>query len=106
LPDLEHKRYPAIAKALGVPVDTLLHAIRSEGLRAKPGRPFFSSDNHPIIPDVYVFKSDGQWVVSSNDDGMPRFRINSYYPADLAGMRDPTDARARSWTRSCDPLSG
>jgi RNA polymerase sigma-54 factor len=93
LSDLEHKRYPAIAKALGVPVDAVLHAVKIiEGLEPKPGRPFFSSDNHPIIPDVYVFKSDGQWVVRLNDDGMPRFRINSYYRRFLTGKRDPTDA--------------
>ena len=93
LPDLEHKRYPAIAKALGVPVDAVLHTIKIiEGLEPKPGRPFFSSDNHPIIPDVYVFKSDGQWVVRLNDDGMPQFRINSYYRRFLTGKRDPTDA--------------
>ncbi|TLY31488.1 MAG: RNA polymerase factor sigma-54 [Nitrospirae bacterium] len=93
LVDLEHKRYPAIAKALGVPMDAVLHAIKIiEGLEPKPGRPFFASDNHPIIPDVYVFKSDGQWVVRLNDDGMPRFRINSYYRRFLAGKRDPTDA--------------
>src|SRR6266852_6111482 len=93
LSELEHKRYPAIAKALGVPLDAVLHAIKIiEGLEPKPGRPFFSSDNHPIIPDVYVFKSDGQWGVSLNDDGMPRFRINSYYRRFLTGKRDPTDA--------------
>lgn len=93
LSDLEHKRYPAIAKALGVPLDTVLHAIKIiEGLEPKPGRPFFSSDNHPIIPDVYVFKSEGQWTVRLNDDGMPRFRINSYYRRFLTGKRDPTDA--------------
>ncbi len=93
LADLEHKRYPAIAKALGVPMDAVLHALKIiEGLEPKPGRPFFASDNHPIIPDVYVFKSDGQWVVRLNDDGMPRFRINSYYRRFLAGKRDPSDA--------------
>src|SRR5713101_4730463 len=42
LSDLEHKRYPAIAKALGVPVEAVLHAIKIiEGLEPKPGRPFF-----------------------------------------------------------------
>src|SRR5881296_2342559 len=93
LSELEHKRYPAIAKALGVPLDAVLHAIKIiEGLEPKPGRPFFSSDNHPIIPDVYVSKSDGQWAVRLNDDGMPRFRINSYYRRFLTGKRDPTDA--------------
>jgi RNA polymerase sigma-54 factor len=93
LADLERKRYPAIAKTLGVSVDAVVHATKViEGLEPKPGRPFFTADNHPIIPDVYVVKSDGNWVVMLNDDGMPRIRISSSYRRFLAGKRDPSDA--------------
>src|SRR5712692_4707005 len=93
LADLERKRYPAIAKTLGVSVDAVIHATKViEGLEPKPGRPFFSAENHAIVPDVYVVKSDGAWVVALNDDGMPRFRISSYYRRLLAGRRDPSDA--------------
>jgi RNA polymerase sigma-54 factor len=93
LADLERKRYPAIAKALGVSLDAVLHATKViEGLEPKPGRPFFNFDIRPIIPDVYVVKSDGQWEVHLNDDGMPRFRISAYYRRFLVGKRDPSDA--------------
>lgn len=93
LADLERKRYAVVAKALGVSVEAVVHATKViEGLEPKPGRPFFSSENHPIVPDVYVMKSDGAWVVMLNDDGMPRFRITSYYRRLLAGRRDPSDA--------------
>src|SRR5438067_1971180 len=62
LPDLERKRYPAIAKALGASVEAVVHATKIiEGLEPKPGRPFYSSDSSAIIPDVYVVKSDGAW---------------------------------------------
>jgi RNA polymerase sigma-54 factor len=92
LPDLERKRYPAIAKALGASVEAVVHATKIiEGLEPKPGRPFFPSDAHTIIPDVYVVKSEGQWVVSLNDDGIPRFRISSDYRRFLVGKRDPSD---------------
>src|SRR5437660_622567 len=57
LMDLERKRYPSIAKSLGVTVDAVVQATKIiEGLEPKPGRPFFPSDSHPIIPDVYVVK--------------------------------------------------
>jgi RNA polymerase sigma-54 factor len=93
LSDLERKRFSALAKALGVSVDAVVHATRViEGLEPKPGRPFFTAENHAIVPDVYVVKSDGQWVVMLNDDGMPRFRISSSYRLFLAGKRDPSDA--------------
>jgi len=91
--DLERKRFSVLAKALGVSVDAMVHATRViEGLEPKPGRPFFTAENHAIVPDVYVVKSDGQWVVMLNDDGMPRFRISSSYRLFLAGKRDPSDA--------------
>jgi RNA polymerase sigma-54 factor len=93
LTDLERKRYSAIAKALGVSVDAVVHATKViEGLEPKPGRPFFSAENHPIVPDVYVVKADGKWSVILNDDGMPRFRISSAYRRFLIGKRDPSDA--------------
>jgi RNA polymerase sigma-54 factor len=93
LSDLERKRFAALAKSLGVSVDAVVHATRViEGLEPKPGRPFFTAENHAIVPDVYVVKSDGQWVVMLNDDGMPRFRISSSYRLFLAGKRDPSDA--------------
>ena len=92
LADLERKRYTAIAKALSVSVDAVTQATKIiEGLEPKPGRPFFASDSHAIIPDVYVVKSEGEWVVMLNDDGMPRFRISSYYRRFLVGKRDPAD---------------
>jgi len=93
LPDLERKRYQAIAKALSASVDAVIQATKIiEGLEPKPGRPFFPSDAHAIIPDVYVVKSEGEWVVMLNDDGIPRFRISSYYRRFLVGKRDPADS--------------
>lgn len=93
LPDLERKRYAVIAKALRVAVEAVVHATKViEGLEPKPGRPFYASDSHAIIPDVYVVKSEGEWVVMLNDDGIPRFNISSYYRRFLVGKRDPTDA--------------
>src|SRR5207245_11438558 len=70
LPDLEHKRYPAIAKALGVPVDAVLHAVKIiDGVEPKPGRLFFASDNHPIILVVSVFNFEWQWLLMIYDVG-------------------------------------
>ena len=48
-------------------------------LHPKPGRRFSSSDVHYISPDIYVFKVGGEWIISLNEDGLPKLRINSYY---------------------------
>ncbi|WP_447970568.1 RNA polymerase factor sigma-54 [Nitrospira sp. M1] len=80
LPDLQKKRYANISKALGVPVEDIYEAVRViECLEPKPGRPFSTDSNSTIIPDVYVMKHEGEWVVLLNEDGLPRLRVSPYY---------------------------
>ena len=54
LENLEKKRYPVIAKALGVTIQEVVQAASVlERLEPKPGRPFFRTDNLFITPDVF-----------------------------------------------------
>ncbi len=78
--DLEKKRYSLIAKALKVTIkDIQLAANAIEALEPKPGRPFASSQVQYIVPDVYVVKKDGSYVILLNDEGMPRLRVSPFY---------------------------
>lgn len=80
LPDLQKKRYANVAKELSVPLPEIHDAVHLiEGLEPKPGRPYFSDNSQVIVPDVFVYKVDGEWVVRLNDEGLPRVRINPYY---------------------------
>jgi len=80
LVDLQKKRYQVVAKALDVTLDEVYEAVHViEGLEPKPGRPFSTDSNSIIIPDVYVVKHEGEWVVLLNEDGLPRLRISPYY---------------------------
>ena len=80
LKDLEKKQYPKVAKALNVTVEEVFQATKIIGeLEPKPGRPFANTQNYVIVPDVFVVKNEGEWVVLLNDDGLPRMRISPYY---------------------------
>lgn len=80
LKDLEKKQYAKVAKALNVTVEEVFQATKViEGLEPKPGRPFSNTQNYVIVPDVFVVKNEGEWVVLLNDDGLPRMRISPYY---------------------------
>ena len=80
LKDLERRQYAKIAKALNVTVEDVFHATKVIGeLEPKPGRPFINTQNYVIVPDVFVVKNEGEWVVLLNDDGLPRMRISPYY---------------------------
>ena len=93
LKDLEKKQYGRIAKAMGVTVENVFEATRViEGLEPKPGRPYFTADNQVIVPDVFVAKNEGEWVVLLNDDGLPRLRINPYYRRLMAGRKADSEA--------------
>lgn len=92
LKDLERKQYGRIAKALGVTPEEVFAATRViEALEPKPGRPYFAPDNYVVVPDVFVVKTEGQWVVLLNDDGLPRLRINPYYKRLMASHKDQSD---------------
>src|SRR5215467_143633 len=85
LKDLEKKQYAKIAKALDVTVEEVFQATKViEVLEPKPGRPFTNTQNYVIVPDVFVVKNEGEWVVLLNDDGLPRMRISPYYKQMMA----------------------
>ena len=80
LKDLEKKQYAKVAKALDITIEEVLQATKViEALEPKPGRPFTNTQNYVIVPDVFVVKNEGEWVVLLNDEGLPRMRVSPYY---------------------------
>ena len=88
LPDLTRRRYPVIARALGVSVDD----VRAEErtllmLNPRPARGFGSDTSAHIVPDVRIFKVDGQLLVRVNDDGLPKLRVSAHFRRILHNAR-------------------
>jgi RNA polymerase sigma-54 factor len=50
-----------------------------KGLEPKPGRQFSEEDVQYITPDIYVYRSEDDFVIVLNDDGLPRLQVNAYY---------------------------
>ncbi len=84
--ELEKRNYPAIARALKVPVEKVVSAAKliSE-LEPKPGRPFYDESGQYITPDIYVYKVGDEFVIAQNEDGMPKLRISGFYQKLLRG---------------------
>lgn len=86
LPMLEGKRFDKIAKDLGVAVEEVATAANAIAtLEPKPGRNFGEGDVRYITPDVFVHKVGDEYVVTLNEDGLPRLRVSSYYRQVLEG---------------------
>lgn len=50
-----------------------------QSLNPRPGDIIASGDIEYVVPDVFVEKRDGRWIVELNPDIAPRLRINSGY---------------------------
>jgi len=80
LPLLEARRFDRLAREIGVESEEVARAAALiASLEPKPGRDFTAQDVRYVIPDVFVEKMDGEWVVHLNDDGMPRLRLSNAY---------------------------
>jgi RNA polymerase sigma-54 factor len=77
---LKNRNHPVIARRLGVTLDRVNQAADViSKLDPKPGRAFGGDVIQEIIPDVYVYKVEGEYVIYLNDEDMPKLRVNSFY---------------------------
>lgn len=94
LPLLEARRFDRLAREIGVePEEVARAAALIASLEPKPGRDFTTQDVRYVIPDVFVEKMDGEWVVHLNDDGMPRLRVSNAYKRMLVDEEGSTEAK-------------
>jgi len=78
--ELEKHNLPLIAKTLGETIDKVVEAQKIiHEFEPKPGSIFTESDTQYITPDIYINKVGNQYVISMNDDGIPRLRVSNYY---------------------------
>ncbi len=80
LKNLELRKVDVIAKDLGVNLEEVGEAVKViQKLEPRPGRPFVDDVPVYITPDVYVKRVGDDYVVSLNENGIPRLKLNSYY---------------------------
>jgi RNA polymerase sigma-54 factor len=73
-------RYKEIARAMHVRLSEVADAMEViRELNPKPGQLFSDESTHYIIPDVYIRQDGDEWVVSVNDDGLPKLRVSRLY---------------------------
>ena len=82
---LENRDLRPLAKTLKKPVEEVMAAV--EVIRhfdPKPAHQFNHEMPQYITPDIYVYKLDDEFVISMNDEGIPRLRINPLYRESIA----------------------
>jgi RNA polymerase sigma-54 factor len=80
LPLLQARRYQDIARIEGVAIEKVYQSLKEiQRLEPHPTRVFQEDAAEYVIPDIYVVREGDQYIVTLNDDGVPRLRISKYY---------------------------
>jgi len=85
LPVLEGRRFERLSKDLGATAEEVARAVKLiTSLEPKPGRNFGDGEVRYVTPDVYVDKSGDEYLVTLNEEGLPRLKVNASYRRFLA----------------------
>lgn len=77
---LSNGDFAQIMRRMKLPEDDLRNVLKLiQTLDPFPGKQIGADDTEYIVPDVFVRKLNGRWVVELNPDTSPRLRINNQY---------------------------
>ena len=81
LPLLETRNYKELMRLTGRKKLEVLRACEliTRELTPYPGLPFSNETTNYVVPDVYVEKIDGEYLIRLNDDDLPRLTVSSHY---------------------------
>jgi len=78
--DLGRRRFPEIARRMGVSVEDVQKAADNIArLNPRPGQVFAAAPQNYVLPDVIVEKVDGEYQISLNNEQIPHLRISNLY---------------------------
>src|SRR5262249_22733241 len=90
---LEGRRFDKLAKELGVTLEEVAKATKVISvLEPKPGRDYSDGETRYVTPDVFIHKMGDEYVVTLNEDGMPRLRVSPFY-RQMLGHNGSPEAR-------------
>ncbi|HWB80626.1 MAG TPA: RNA polymerase factor sigma-54 [Nannocystaceae bacterium] len=89
LGNLEKRAYQAIARDTGETMEEVYEAAKVVlGLEPRPARAYASEEPQYIVPDVYIAKIGEEYVVTLNDDGLPKLKISGFYRGAMGSSRE------------------
>jgi len=92
LPLVAEQQYGVLKRMLRTSDEDLHVAIALvRACQPRPGSAVFATAAEYVVPDVFVRRHDGQWVVELNNSISPRLRVNQVYAGSL-GRGEEYDA--------------
>jgi len=91
---LGKRRIPEIARGTGQDVDDVQDALeRIARLEPRPGRAFAPDNEQYILPEVFVHRDNGEFIVSTNNEHIPHLRISNTYKDLMAQGQNSPEVR-------------
>ncbi|WP_163335976.1 RNA polymerase factor sigma-54 [Desulfopila sp. IMCC35008] len=96
---LEVKNYKELMRATGKKKNEIIRAIDfiTSELTPFPGLPYATDTTNYIVPDVYVHKVDGEYIIRLNDDDVPNLKLSSEYVEMLQNKDKKLQKESRSY---------
>lgn len=81
---LAEQRYDALRRVLAATADELEDALLLvRACHPRPGAAIQAPTTEFVVPDVFIRRVDGRWLVELNDSIAPRLRVNPVYAGSL-----------------------
>ncbi|HEY5912130.1 MAG TPA: RNA polymerase factor sigma-54, partial [Verrucomicrobiae bacterium] len=91
---LGKRRIPEIARGTGTEVDEVQDALENIArLEPRPGRAYLPDNDQYILPEVFVHRQGGDFVVSTNNEHIPHLRISNTYKDLMAQGQNSPEVR-------------
>lgn len=96
---LETRNYKMLTRLTGHKRSEVVAAIDfiTTNLTPFPGLPFAQEATSYIVPDVYVQKIDGEYVIKLNDDDLPNLKVSTYYQELMKSCPPSTPKESRNY---------
>jgi RNA polymerase sigma-54 factor len=97
--DLGRRRFPEIARRMGIGVEDVQKAADSIArLNPRPGQVFAAAPQNYVLPDVLVEKVDGDYQIMLNNEQIPHLRISNVYK-DIIASGDAQGGEVKNYVR-------
>ncbi|MDA7521347.1 RNA polymerase factor sigma-54 [Verrucomicrobia bacterium] len=91
---LGKRKFPEIARDLGVSLEHVVEATEHiSRLNPRPGNAYLNDGETYVSPEVFITKTGDEYVVSTNNDHIPRIRISNTYKDLLSQTGSASDLK-------------
>ncbi len=97
--DLGRRRFPEIARRMGISVEDVQKAADNIArLNPRPGQVFAAAPQNYVLPDLVVENVDGEYQITLNNEQIPHLRISNLYK-DIIASGDAQSSEVKNYIR-------